>query len=36
MPQIDAGEFQPNLHVEEQFYEICINPELYTYEADLG
>ena len=29
IPQVDAGELQPNRHAEEKFYEICINPELY-------
>jgi len=36
MPPVVAGESQSNHHVEEKFYEICINPELYKYEADLS
>ena len=37
MPSVAAGESQPNHDLEEEkFYEICINSELYKYEADLG
>jgi hypothetical protein len=36
VPQVDIQKSQSNQHAEETFYEICINPELYEYGADLG